>query len=322
MEITIHRIARECGVSASTVSRVFNNHPNVRRELRERVIDVSRKLGYSPRGGNRKKTIAVIVPGAGYISMEGYLGMILSALCAELEFRGYGMEIVQQKDIELLNQNAISGAISVMFQDGIELKWGREYNIPLVCLNSESSHVNDTFSVGSNEEQGMMLAVGHLHAAGHRRLGLIYSGNDDNWCNRNRVAGYIKAQKSLHIEADDKAILYSPDVKDVYEPLGRLLKAGVTGLICAGESFGPAISYAMDLFGCKVPQDISVISWEKKRVSEFLLPPHTTLCQDFSALCAVSLDTLEALWNRSEPVRDRLIDYKLIERDSVASPNK
>ena len=149
---------------------------------------------------------------------------------------------------------------------------------------------------------------------------LIYSGNDTNWCNRNRVAGFIKALKSLQIEADDKAILYSPDVKGVYEPLGRLLKAGVTGLICAGESFGPAISYAMDLFGCKVPQDVSVITWEKKRVSEFLLPPHTTLCQDFEALCTASLDTLEALWNRSEPVRDRIIDYKLIKRDSVTIP--
>ena len=197
MDITINRVAKECGVSASTVSRVFNNHQNVSRELRERVINISRKLGYSPRGINRKKSIAIIVPGAGYMSMDGYLGTILSRLSVAIEYRGYGMEIIQQKDIELLNHNAISGAVSVMFNDGIELEWGREYNIPLVCLNSESSHINDTLSVGSNEAQGMMLAVRHLHAAGHYNLGLIYSGNEDNWCNRNRVTGFIEACKSL-----------------------------------------------------------------------------------------------------------------------------
>ena len=58
----IQEIAKKANVSTATVSRVFSNHPNIREELRERVLAVARETGYHPRLSQKQQNVIVISP--------------------------------------------------------------------------------------------------------------------------------------------------------------------------------------------------------------------------------------------------------------------
>ncbi|HTY58659.1 MAG TPA: LacI family DNA-binding transcriptional regulator, partial [Bacteroidota bacterium] len=66
--VTVDEVARQAGISAMTVSRALNNHPNVSEKTRKKVLDVSRRLGYTPNQIakslvlRKTHTIGVVVP--------------------------------------------------------------------------------------------------------------------------------------------------------------------------------------------------------------------------------------------------------------------
>ena len=93
-----------------------------------------------------------------------------------------------------------------------------------------------------------------------------------------------------------------------------------TAILAAGESVGLPVAHALNLFHYRIPEDISLISMENRRVSEFLTPPHTTIEQRMDRLAAEAVSLLEQQWNGEQPSADIAVEYCLRSRDSVAPP--
>ena len=101
--------------------------------------------------------------------------------------------------------------------------------------------------------------------------------------------------------------------------LGALLDKNVTAIFAAdGESSGARVQGILQQFGKRVPEDISIIGWESEQLSNFLRPRQTTLAQNFPKLAAESLNLLEHLMDGTPHQKNILVEYQLIERDSVA----
>lgn len=313
MKVKLKDVALRAGVSASTVSRVLNGASNVSPAARENVLKGARALGYH-RGGGRGRTVAVLIPGDREISFCGYLSMLLTAMSRNLYAAGYRMELVCGNDLELLSEKFIIGGISAMYMDGFERRWRDFMNLPLVCLNSSSLHGDNIYSVCSDERQGMRMALELLKRHGHSRIGLLYNGNPDTWCNRARITGCETAATKLGMTLSVKNCA---DVERIYEPIGKLLQTGVTGLICTGEGMGSPVAYALDMFGKRIPRDLSLITHELAGVSSFCIPQHSTVSQDFQSLSQAAVKMLENLLAGRRPEGDVLVDCLLIERDST-----
>ena len=92
---------------------------------------------------------------------------------------------------------------------------------------------------------------------------------------------------------------------------------GVTALIAAGESNGLAFAQQLNSLHIRVPEEISILSMEFPGISERLLPPHTTLSQDFRGLAREAVTLLDLLVEHKPVAGDIRVPYLLIERGSV-----
>ena len=317
MKIRLKDIAARCKVSPATVSRVFNRCPNVREEVRREIIMTARELGFIPHSAGTKKVLAIVTESYDSIPLCGYMAMAITALTREIFARGYSMELVPKCNVDLLRENLVAGAFALPYNEGMGRSWG-ENNLPLICINASGYHRNGVYGVGSNEAQGIRLAGEHLVARGHRRFGLLTVGDPENWSNRTRVAGFKTAVTELGLpEIADCCRHAAGD--NLYEPLGQLLQTGVTAIIATGEMTGIAAAYALNLFGKRIPGDISLIAFEQAGASRYCLPPQTTLSQDFENISRCALSMMEEILAGKFPARDTLVDYRLIIRDSVAA---
>eukprot|EP00831_Metopus_contortus_P054871 TRINITY_DN4628_c0_g1_i2.p1 TRINITY_DN4628_c0_g1~~TRINITY_DN4628_c0_g1_i2.p1 ORF type:complete len:209 (-),score=60.83 TRINITY_DN4628_c0_g1_i2:558-1184(-) len=164
---------------------------------------------------------------------------------------------------------------------------------------------------------GMMLAVEHLVKNGHRKIGLIIDGNIDmNASKRKRYVGFVKAVRTYSC-VEDRNLIQMATVPDWMTEIGRIIRSGATAMICCGESSGFKVDYVMNLFGKKIPDEMSIITFENPITSKYCTPPHTTIGQDFERIVSESVQQLDSAIKKSAQPNDILIDYVLTERESV-----
>ena len=313
--MNIYDIAREAGVSIATVSRALSGAPKVGRETRSRIIHLAEELGY--RSGNHHKTIGLVLPSVEILFFDAYMISFQKALTQEIYRRGYRTIILSFEDIELLNETLVDGVLSFDYLGRIGKHWPRIKSLPLVCLNDLPNNLDQVYSVAADELQGMKLGVDYLVNRGHRRIGFLRYTNPKFWKDARRQNGFLAAMREHRLESSAFVELYS--TQSYYNALGALLDRKVTAIFAAdGESAGARIQGILQQFGKRIPEDISVIGWESEQVSNFLRPRQTTLAQNFPKLAAESLNLLEHLMDGTPHQKNILVEYQLIERDSVA----
>lgn len=312
-KVTVRMIGAAVGVSHSTVSRVLNNDPRVHPETRDLVLKTMRQMGYRIETGNGRRTVALIL---GNNRMTGYVSSVLEKLLFALRQRGMRAELVNSGDVELLGSRAIVGAIALALEAELNERWSKLQNLPLVRLNSPGCHRDTIYSVRSDGDAGMKLAVNFLLRHGHRRIAFLsdeeyrhepelFSGRFHGFCEAMRAAGEREPERFSFF-------------RDYPAPGFRnLLDLGVTAAICVGELHGAIVARKIHEEGLRVPEEFSLLSLEMPRISENLTPPHTTLSQDFEALAEQAVCLLEALIDH-RVASDVSIPYRLIERRSVS----
>ena len=318
-QVGIREVARESGVSPATVSRVLRGHPGVREPVRLKVLQAAEMLQYHPDLSEEGGAIAVILPElAGSSALGNYHDQLLPPLLAEIHQRGFQAVLVPLNDLSLLRRAFPVGAIACAASGEIARNWDNRFAIPLVVINNLGGRLRNAFCVSSDEEQGMRLAVAHLVRKGHRRIGLLIDGSPERTISKQRRrAGFLQALREFRCETAPGLI--QNGVSEAWlEEIGRIIRAGATALICCGESSGYRVDFALNLYRKRVPEELSVISFENG-CSRFCTPPHTTLSQDFRRIAFESLELLELVIRDPAQGNSRQVPYTLIERESVAS---
>lgn len=313
MKSTVRSIAKETGVSPATVSRVFSGSARVSPQVRTQVLNTARRLGYHDSG---MRNIAVIVQGA---SFYGYDSMVLDELMKELRHRNFRGLVVPSSNLSILDECVISGAISIVYTSGLEKIWNRSRAIPLVCINTMGYHIDGVYKVTSDDSMGIELAMNCFHQHGHRRIGLITYTNNPQlsrsyFLRRETFHHFLRAHGCSGLAVN----MITPG--RAADAVRQLLDAGVTAIFAAGESIGLPAAHALSLFKCRIPDDISLISYENSNVSEYLDPPHTTVGQRMDRLAAAAVELIEKQLNGEHDLADVTVDYFLRMRDSVAAP--
>lgn len=314
MVSNVRILAKEAGCSPATVSRVLNDFPYVKRELRERVIEAARKLNYSL---NRNCFLAVIPDGANFC---GYLGHILSSLLQEASRRDLHVNVVTEKDLFHAGGTCLyDGIISLLGKTGLEKKWGADQVLPMVCVNSAGQRKDNILRVSSDNRQGIFLALDYLKRRGHRKIAFV---NPDL---RSPQESTDMGERQLFYSEwiRDNVPGFQPEISDfpffkAPSPFNELVRKGITAILVPGEGIASEIFYELEHAGIRIPKDLSVITMEHDLVSHALVPAATTIGQDWNQLAWNTFDILEKI-RKNRPVQDRSIPFLFKERQSVAA---
>ncbi len=309
-------VAKVAGVSHQTVSRVLNDHPNVRTETRSRVLDAIDQLGYR-RNLAARALVTRHSRTLGVVSFDTTLygpASTLFGIEQAARAAGYFVSIVSLKNIDraevrdaldYLAEQAVDGLIVVAPQrSAARALADLPAGVPAVAV--EGAHAGDVSVVSVDQVEGARLATDHLLGLGHETVWHV-SGPSDWLEAEGRVEGWRAALTAAGreipqpIEGD-----WSP--RSGYEAGRRLAGIpGVTAVFVANDQMALGVLRAFTEAGVRVPDQISVVGFDDVPESEFFSPPLTTVRQDFGA---VGRRCIEALLRKIEVgggPRERLV---------------
>lgn len=316
---SIYVLAEELGVSASTVSRVLNRRGGIGEETRKRVLASAKAFGFRPQAAARQLTVAVVVDRLRYATSGGFVSSLLSCLVESLSKQEVAVELVTQHNLDRLDSRLIDGVLALAWDDStVELLKGLSQT-PVVAINRMD--VPEFSTVVTDHHRHGAMAVDYLVSRGHRRIAMVCEERN-NWGTQQRIEGFMASVAEHGLNLDDCPIAFT-DHQPMYGLLRRLTTvASPTAIFVASEDHGLEASHILPhVLGIRIPQDLSLLGMESTKVSQFLSPPLTTLCQPLDELAERSLELLlERIRNKQDEETGRVIlESRLIERESVAT---
>lgn len=334
MAITIHDIAERAGVSLSTVSRVLSGKAQryrISRKTQEQVLAVTKALNYQPnklaQGLRLKKShsIGLIVPDIS----NPFFACVTRIIQTTAFEMGYSL-IVCNTNEDLATEIAQVELLKSKFIDGfIIMPVGTEYHHletlirkkhPLVLLDRCFDELK-THSVVVDNYDGAYRATAHLIACGHEKIAII-QGLPNTYTNSERVRGYLDALRDHHLAANPQLIVgkdYRRENGYIETKFLLSLQERPTAIFTTSDLITLGAFQALAEDHCKIPDDISIVSFDDTDFAPYLIAPLTAVRQpkELMAESAVRL-LIEAIDGKRQPEKQRVVlKPQLITRESV-----
>lgn len=331
---TIHDLARESGVSKTTVSRVLNGSPRVSADARARVLAAVDRTGFrinlaarSLRTA-RSSLVGLLVPA---INNE-IIGEIAQHLDVRLREGGVGLAITSsgnnaEGDLVGIDSFEARGvdAIIVLLADDREPRVQarlRRASCPVILLDREIRGLSCD-SVLTDHRSAAVDAVEHLVGIGHRQLGLSAMTGRTR-VGRELVAGFQSGLARSGLDSDPALIVESDDFGHAAGAgaADRLLDAGATAIIATGPmSLIGGVIARIEERGLTVPDDLSLIAYTDNELPLLTRPQLTVISRPLEETGLVlSRIVLERLTNGDLPPRIEVMRPRLVVRNSTAAP--
>lgn len=333
--MTMTDVARECGVSQSTVSLVLSNSPRISESTRSKILQAIERTGYRPNMHARglvmdsSRIISVVLPAFEHVFAEAYFGELLSGIYAGTSEAGYKV-LLDLANLKFVRTQEYLNLLESRRVDGMIFMGSTEYDRYLSVFDRSPFKfllINDYFPnlqighVMSDHRAAARLLAGHLLGLGHREIGIISGTNIrtatdflDELEKQLAEAGLAPEQRPW---ADGR---YSVEMG--YEAARVLLttRPELTALICGNEAMAlGALRYAQAK-GLRVPQDLSITGMDNLKVSSLISPALTTVDQHLFALGKqAARHMLSLIQGETAQVRDTT-PVELVIRESTAPP--
>ncbi|NLB69318.1 MAG: LacI family transcriptional regulator [Lentisphaerae bacterium] len=316
-EKNLLQIAKIAGVSLTTASRAFTDHPYVKESTKKRILDAAHQINYEPRIALSKRNVGVIFERVESIHKDFYLSIILSHIAREFTTKSLGFELIPMNNLERMKENFIKTAIAILYSDE-SIEQLRKYEATnIILINAAGKGFS---SVCSDHVQGIELAYEHLRDLGHTHIAL-FMDHFEGWGCRERVNSFLSLQQR-YLGLKDKKWLKNSSESTIENALNEVLSDGVTGIIVASESSVLRVMSEAGRMGVNVPEDISIVSFENEGVSRYLSPAQTTIAQDFESIVRHAVELAgQFINNKRTKSRNICLDNDLIIRHSTC-PNK
>lgn len=329
---TIKEVAKLAGVSASSVSRALNGHPDVSEKMRSRVLEAVERLDYRPdffaqglRSG-ATRTIGFIVRD---ISIPLFADMAKGAE-RELEARGYSVLLMNSwrdpalevKHIEVLSHRRVDGLIlSIASEGSVESVHALQgIQVPIVLLDREISGV-EADSVLFDHAAGMHDAIAALLKLGHRRIGLVV-GSSAIRPSRERFVGFVNAYEEVGVPFAEEYVFhmdsFSPELAVAAANLVLDRSPPPTAIVAGDSQLGIGLLKALRERGLREGEDISIVICDDIELLQYMHPPISAVSRDGEEMGAVAARLLlDRLEDSSGPPQIELLPTRFIYRGST-----
>lgn len=309
MPARIEDVAKKAGVSMKTVSRVFNNEPNVRDAMKARVLAAAQALNYRPNpsarslAGNRSYLVALVyddpAAGSSYV-MEIIVGML--AACENSHYSAMLRPLVHASANHVsavedaIAQYRLDGLILVPpFADDIKLlKRLDELGVRYATISAKAKIGHERIGTILDERKAASEMIDHLVALGHRRIAHI-AGPAPHGGRAWRLAGYRDGLRRAGIEYDDALVVdggfsFESGIAGAKHLLD--LPQPPTAIFAANDDCACGVMHEAFERGMSIPRDLSVVGFDDTPTSRQVWPSLTTVrqpCREMGRIAAEQL---------------------------------
>lgn len=348
-KVSIKDVAKEAGVSPTTVSYILNNNKNVSimPETRARVLAAAEKLKYVPSqaaktlgssrvmGRTQSKMIGVVIPQTedsaddAYIMLNNpFYSTFLSAVEYEMRRANYHVLVTGtnrgQSYIEVVKSRALDGVIIIGIYPSEDVEEYRRFNIPTVLVDCYGSEGEDFFSIRTDDRLGGYLATKHLLEMGHRNIAFVSGEIKEDGVNYMRYQGYRDALKERGIECDSGLVFggyvgfgYGAEAAAEIAAANRSREEKITAAFATSDITAIGLIKGMSGLGLSVPGDISIIGFDDIDYAGMCVPGLTTVRQNIiekgHEAARIMIDVLSG----NKAASETIIPMQLVERESV-----
>jgi DNA-binding LacI/PurR family transcriptional regulator len=322
-------VARLAGVSHQTVSRVLNDHPNVRPPTRDKVLAAIRELAYRPNAAART-LVTRRTHTLGVISFDTMLYGPASMLYG-FERAAHDSYFVSIASLPALDRRSMLDAVDRFLGQGVEgiiviathdtavaALAHVPAEVPLVAVGCGTKA--PVTSVAIDNEAGAFAATRYLLSLGHRTVHHV-AGTSAHLDAQERVDGWRRGLAEFG--APEPAVVVGDWSSSSGYEVGRQLATDpeLTAIFCGNDTMALGVMRALAERGLRVPHDVSIVGFDDVPDAGFYTPPLSTVRQDFSQVGRRALSTLiDRMSGAIEPGLRVRIAPELIIRASAAGP--
>lgn len=336
--MTIKDVAEYSGVSITTISRVINNHPDVREEVRAKVWKAINELHYVPNssardlGKTQTDTIGVIVRGVG----NPFLNAVLRSVEKTVIRADYNMVMHQigssedelSEGASLVRSKRLKGLIFLGGRFDYTPEQIANLTVPFVCCTYTNSfgslQKNAYSSVYIDDYAEAYRAVKMLTDLGHKKIAVLLGTTSDRSISELRFKGYCEALKSAGIELDNDLIIETAsfNMGDAFVATEKFLekKKDFTAIFSIADTMGIAAMKALHNAGYKVPEDCAIMSIDGIEFSKFTIPTLSTLVQPCEQMGTKAVEILLNVLNGKKNCCQLRVDTALRAGETLAAP--
>ncbi len=293
MEITIHDIAKQLNISASTVSRALKNNPIISEKTRKLIKKTAEEMGYRPNvlaasfRTKKTNTIGVIVP----LINRHFFSSVISGIEDIAYKNGFTVTISQSND-KIEKEVKIAHTLFANRVDGLILSLGMETKsfehlklftdrkIPLVLFDRVTNEI-DTHKIIVDDFGGAYRATKHLIENGARKIAHIGGPQTIN-IYKSRQKGFIAALNDAGLKTD-KSLIFNGTMtqNDGVKALKTLRKNNKLpdAVFCANDTTALGIIIYLKEVGIKLPDEIAIVGFSNEPFSEVVTPSISTIKQ-------------------------------------------
>lgn len=330
---TLVSIAQRAECSTSTVSRIINGSAakyRISETTVARVMEEVRRSNYTPSilakslRTNRTHTIGLLIPGI----ENAFFATIAGVVIREARNQNFKVMVVDTQEDERYEQEGLS-ALLAHCVDGIvaapcgkdaELFSGvRKHGIPLMFIDRYLPDAKELSYVTTDNYNGAVMATEHLLANGHTRIACI-QGTRHSMPVRDRVRGYTDTLRSNGLEDDIIVVGEDFSVQNGYLETKLMLTRDdcPTAIFALSNTILLGAVKAIHESGLRIPNDISLISFDDNILFNYLDPAITCIRQPTDEIGVLAIKLLIRSIREDIPEPSRLhLPPLLVTRRSV-----
>lgn len=326
--MNIYDIAKEAGVSITTVSRVINNKGYVSEKTRKKIQEVLERNEYHPSALARGmvtgslKTVAIVVVDVRvphyaltsyimeqHLTEEGYMVLMCNTGEEEEECRKY-LRMLAERHVDGI---ILVGSIFNRLCDEDTLNLLKD--IPIVMANGKIERDN-IYAVLVDEAHGMELATAHLYEKGRRKLAYVID-KDTNAADR-KQEGFIRTMKRLGYENPEKDVYRTPYGLDGGARVaGILQEKGYDGVVFGEDLTAVGAMNEWRRSGVKIPEEVSLIGCNNSEYSYICSPALTTVNNKGEVLSELTVQMLLDVLSKKKELASLVVLPELVVRETT-----
>ena len=325
---TLKDVARETGLTVSTVSRVLNNRGYISKEAREKVYEAMKKLNYQPNEVARSlskqttNTIGVILPHIDH----PYFSRLLSSLETAAYLNEYKLMVFNSNDrddkevryLEMCRGIRVAGII--LCSGTVDVGRFEDLGVPLVTI--ERFLESGTAAIECDNRQGGRMVAKHLAQKGCRTVVYLSGENAEPMPADERALGFteICRQEGLtcpDLEEAKTDALYAS--LDYHEYIEKILDdhPEIDGIFASSDVIAAQVIQICRKKGIQIPDQIKLVGFDDSLISMLTSPAITTIRQPIPEMASLAVQTILRASNKEMVPSRTILPVSLVERETT-----
>jgi LacI family transcriptional regulator len=334
---SIKEVAKLAECSIATVSNTLNNKGRISKEVRERILEICQKHGYSPNSAGRNlrrqqnETIGLLFyPNCGAIFRNIFYAEIMEALEAETTGKGYDLLLAgfensgsQDSMPRFVQQGKVDGIVMLGRFPRADVKRISDYGVPLLQLDNFRSQIKVDY-VTSDGFTGSKEIVDELVKLRHRRIVFMAYSHEDTNADQ-REAGFQAAAEAHQLPKTlSTSIRDFEDTQTAYSRLKKLLqsKRPPTAVVAVNDTLAIELQQCLQQDGYSIPEDISIVGFDDDDICQKATPKMSSVRVDKKLLGKTGAQMIiDRINNPQNATKSVHMPVEVVLRDSVGTPS-